>query len=107
MLRPEWRWPAHWRRALYRLSARRLAIQGVDYYSALDLDAQSHGVHDATIAFIQKPITPGAFARRVRETLDSESVGLYASGTTPIAPDGPSDTWMQSWPISSCLGSTG
>jgi two-component system, cell cycle sensor histidine kinase and response regulator CckA len=43
-----------------------------------------HGVRDATIAFIQKPITPSALARKVREALDSDYVG-YAAGNTPVS----------------------
>jgi len=71
-----------------RQLAERLALvrpeMKVLYMSGYTSDAVvRHGVHDATIAFIQKPITPGALARRVREALDSHYLGLYASGTMP------------------------
>jgi two-component system, cell cycle sensor histidine kinase and response regulator CckA len=77
-----------------RMSGRQLAERlallrpqlKVLYMSGYTSDAVlRHGVRDATIAFIQKPITPGPLARRVREALDSDYAGLYASGTMPIA----------------------
>ena len=73
-----------------RQLAERLALvrpeMKVLYMSGYTSDAiVRHGVHDATIAFIQKPITPSALARRVREALDSHYLGLYASGTMPTA----------------------
>ena len=73
-----------------RQLAERLALVRPDmkvlYMSGYTSDAVvRHGVHDATIAFIQKPITPSALARRVREALDSHYLGLYASGTMPTA----------------------
>jgi two-component system, cell cycle sensor histidine kinase and response regulator CckA len=77
-----------------RMSGRQLAERlslirpelKVLYMSGYTSDAVlRHGVRDATIAFIQKPITPGTLARRVREALDSDYAGLYASGTMPVA----------------------
>jgi len=73
-----------------RQLAERLALvrpeMKVLYMSGYTSDAVvRHGVHHGTIAFIQKPITPGVFARRVREALDSQSLGLYASGSMPTA----------------------
>lgn len=73
-----------------RQLAERLAVSRPDmkvlYMSGYTSDAVvRHGVHDATIAFIQKPITPSALARKVRETLDSDFASLYASGTIPVA----------------------
>jgi len=77
-----------------RMSGRQLAERlalirpqlKVLYMSGYTSDAVlRHGVRDATIAFIQKPITPGLLVRRVREALDSDYVGLYASGNMPAA----------------------
>ncbi len=84
-----------------RQLAERLAVirpeMKVLYMSGYTSDAVlRHGVHDATIAFIQKPITPSALARRVREALDSEYVGLYASGSMPIAARLPMTTAVSS-----------
>ena len=34
-----------------------------------------HGVLEANMAYLQKPITPGGLSRKVREVLDLASVG--------------------------------
>ncbi|MEI9935787.1 MAG: response regulator [Pseudomonadota bacterium] len=42
-----------------------------------------HGVLDGAIAFIQKPITPQALARKVREVLDVDHSAVRAASATP------------------------
>ncbi|MEO6600878.1 MAG: response regulator [Polyangiaceae bacterium] len=58
----------------------------VVYMSGYTNDAVvRHGVSEASIAFLQKPITPDALARKVRAMLDSVDPSQNLSGVIPVA----------------------